>query len=869
MGEVYRAKDTRLGRDVAIKILPAHLSDNTEVRERFEREARAISSLNHPNICTLYDIGREGDADYFVMELLEGETLSVRLERGPLKLEEALRISAQIADGLGAAHKQGIIHRDLKPSNIALGKTGAKILDFGIAKRREEAVLETVTRTTPLTSQGTMLGTVQYMAPEQLEGKPVDQRADFFSLGAVLYEMVTGQRAFTGQSQASVIAAILREDPRPVSQLMPTTPVSLDRVIASCLAKDPDDRWHSAGDLSRELRWIAGATGATGSAVAASPATERADTQRRVRSASVAWTLAGLASLAAVASIAMLATRRDAAAPRAPLSRFSIYSHPDVPMLTDGAQSRISPDGRNLVFVASPGSGAGAMWLRPLDELQARPIPGTEDGQLPFWSANSKYIGFFGNGKLSKVQVTGGAPEIICNAGDGRGATWNKDGVIVFSSEAAGPLSRVSENGGDVVPVTELDVGRKETAHRWPQFLPDGKHFLYVSLPPTRGLFDVFVGSIDSMERKRLLAAGGAPIYAPPGYLIYAREGTLVAQPFDAAALKTTGEPVSLGPAPAPSSWTGAQVFSASGDGLFARWGVGFPNTVLEWYDRAGKKVGDLPVPEGRYENVYIAPDGKRVAVIRRSSVTARDIWLIDVDHPVPARFTFGPSQIDYLAWSPDGSRIAFESDRFGPWDLFVKSIDGGAAETPVLLGGSAFKQPTSWTADGKSIVFEQSDPKTGWDLVYVAADGKSPAVPYLNAPYTERQPHVSPDGRWIAYGSDESGKFELFVQSFPVPGAKYQLTSKGINTFNERWTKNGKEFMFLSGDGNTVMAVDVTTGSTFRAGAPRALFKMRTDAVGYDFTPDGERVLATVPAGTSVPPSITIDVNWASQLAK
>jgi len=864
MGEVYRAKDTRLGRDVAVKILPAHLSENAEVRERFEREARAISSLNHPHICTLFDIGREGEADYFVMELLDGETLAARLERGPLKLDEALKIAAQIADALAAAHKQGIVHRDLKPGNVALTKSGAKVLDFGVAKLRDEGLVDNVTRTTPLTSHGAMVGTVQYMSPEQLEGKPVDHRADLFAFGALLYEMLTGQRAFSGQSQASVIAAILTAEPRPVSQLIPTTPASLDRVVTSCLAKDPDERWQTAGDLARELRWISGGTGS-----AAAPVASAATPSGRAKSSRVPWIVAGAASIVAIASMAKLATHKQPTAAQRALSRFSISSPTNAPLAADGIHARISPDGRTLAFAASSATGTAALWVRPLDSLVAHALAGTEDGQLVFWSPDSRYVGYFGNGKLKKILVSGGTPEVICNAGDGRGATWSRNGVIVFAPESAGPLYSVRESGGDPQAVTVLDAGRKETGHRWPVFLPDGKHFLYVTLPAKQSTFDVFIGSIDSKERQFLFTASGAPIYAAPGYLIYPRDNTLVAQPFDADRLATAGEPVSLGEAPAPSEWTGGQVYSASDDGVLTRWGIGLPNTELQWYDRAGKVVGDVPVPAGRYEKAFISPDGKRLAVLRRSSVTSRDIWLIDFDHPVPSRFTFGTSYVDYPSWSRDGRRIAFESDRLGPMDIYVKATDGSGEEIPVLTGGALFKQPSTWSLDGKTLVFEQPDPKTGWDLGLVASDGKTPPAPFLHSPSSERGGEISPDGRWIAYFSDEGGRMELFVQSFPGLGSKYQVTTGGAVNLTVRWTRGGKELMFLGGDGLTVNAVDVTMGASFRAGAPRELFKLRPDFVGYDFMPGGDRILVVGPPGAPLSPSITIDVNWAAQLKK
>ncbi len=865
MGEVYRAKDRRLGRDVAVKILPAHLSDNPEVRERFEREARAISSLNHPHICTLFDVGREGAADYFVMELLDGESLGARLTRGPIKLDEALKIATQVADALSAAHKQGLVHRDLKPGNVMLTKSGAKVLDFGVAKLRDETAVEMATRTTPLTSHGAIVGTVQYMSPEQLEGKPVDHRADLFAFGALLYEMLTGQRAFAGQSQASVIAAILTADPRPVSQLIPTTPASLDRVVTSCLAKDPDERWQNAGDLARELRWIGGGSGVS-SGAAVSPASSR---PRRFGRGALGWIVAAAATIAAVAAIATLATRVRPVATTGALTRFSVASPDGVTLVADGVQARISPDGRNLAFSAASATGTVTFWVRPLDSLVARPLTGTEDGAIPFWSADGRYLAYFGNNKLLKAPIAGGAPETICPSGDGRGGTWSSRGVIVMAPQAAGPLFRVRDSGGEVVPVTVLDESRQETGHRWPFFLPDGKHFLFVTLPSKQGNFDVFVGSIDSTERTFLFAASSAPVYAEPGYLIYMRDNTLVAQPFDAASLKTTGEPASLGEAPAPSGWTGAPVVSVSNDGVMTRWGMGLPNTTLKWYDRAGKDIGEIPVPTGRFEQVRLSPDGKRLATVRRSGVSASDIWLFDLDRPVPSRFTFGPSTNYSIAWSPDGSRIAFSSDRFGPEDIFVKSVNGAAEETAVLKGGALFKEPTSWSSDGKTIIFEQPDPKTGWDLFLLPADGKGPPVPFLSAPGLERLGVVSPDGRWIAYVSDEAGRLELFVQSFPVPGAKYQVSNGGTAYAASCWTRGGKELMFMAADGFTVMAADVTTGASFQAGEPRALFKLRSDFTGVDFAPDGQRILASSPAGATVTPSITIDVNWTAQLRK
>ncbi|HEX4824450.1 MAG TPA: protein kinase [Candidatus Polarisedimenticolaceae bacterium] len=861
MGEVYRAKDTRLGRDVALKIVPTHLSQNPEVRERFEREARAISSLNHPHICTLYDIGRDGDADYFVMELLEGESLATRLERGPLKLDEALKIAAQIADGLAAAHKQGIVHRDLKPGNIVLTRSGAKILDFGVAKLREEQVVEMATRTTPLTTAGSMVGTVQYMSPEQLEGKPVDHRSDLFAFGALLYEMVTGKRAFEGQSQASVIAAILDREPRPVSQMIPTAPEALDRIVTLCLAKDPDQRWQSAGDLARELRWIA--DGKTPSTSSPAPTIVAKGMKGREL---IAW---GVVGILLAATIILLLRPAPAVAPTM-LRRFVVDSPESAMMAPDAVFSRISPDGRTLAFFASDAKGVSSLWLRPLDSLEAHALPGTQDGSLPFWSPDGRYVGYFGSGKLKKVAIDGGTPESICNVGDGRGATWSENGTIVFAPESAGAIYQVPQGGGDVRPVTALDASRKETGHRWPYFLPDGKHFLFVTMPADQGTFDVFIGSTSGPERTFLVKASGAPVYASPGWLIYPRENTLMAQRFDAAKRTLVGEPKSLGAAPAPSDWTGAAVLSASRDGVLARSAWVFKDTQLSWYDRAGHLVSEVPLPSGRYGIAAISPDGKRIVITRRTATSKSDLWLMDVDHPVPSRLTFGSvDTTNYVAWSPDGRHVAFGTDRNGPVDAYVKPVDGSSDEVPILTGGALFKSPTSWTADGRSIVYEQPDATTGWDILMVPSDGKGTPTPILQSKSAERVGVVSPDGRWIAYSSDESGRLELYVQSFPTAGSKAQVTSAGEFGSMKRWTKGGKELMFLGIDGRTVMAADVSIGATFHAGAPHELFKLRPDWTGWDFTPDGERVLVVAPAGPPQAPAIAIDLNWSAELER
>jgi eukaryotic-like serine/threonine-protein kinase len=870
MGAVWRATDATLDRDVAIKVLPVDFASDTDRLARFEREAKVLASLNHPHIGAIYGFHEVGGVRFLAMELVPGDDLAKHLEKGSVPSSEAVDIARQIAEALEYAHERGIVHRDLKPANVKITPDGAvKVLDFGLAKAvigegSASGSTSTPTILPTMTSAGTavgmILGTAAYMSPEQARGKTVDKRADIWAFGVVLFEMLAGRRPFDGETVSDTIAAVLTR-PIELDALPRSVPASIRRLLARCLERDPKARLRDIGEARIAL---------------ASPASASAEPDASVAVAAPrrpAWMVAtaAIALVAAGAALALIATRPRAAVLKGALSRFSIGSSENATLKGDGVDARISPDGRLLAFLAASPTGTVSFWVRPLDSLTAKPLAGTEDGLLPFWSPDSRYLGYFGNGKLWKTLVTGGAPEAICDVGDGRGATWGRGGMIVLAPQTAGPLYRVSERGGELVPVTELDASRKETGHRWPSFLPDGKHFLFVTLPAKQGNFDVFMGSIDSKERRFLFTASGAPFYAEPGYLIYVRDNTLVAHRFDVKTLTTTGEPVSLGEAPAPSFWSGSPVVSASNEGTLARWGQGLPNTVLQWYDRTGKPAGDIPVPPGRYEQVRLSSNGKRLAVVRRSSVSSADIWLVDLDRPVPSRFTFGPATNFWPTWSPDDSRIAFGSDRSGPYDMFVKSTNGATAETAVLEGGSLFKLPSSWSADGKSVVFYQPDPKTGWDIGLLPLDGKGKAVPLLHTPAAETSGSVSPDGRWIAYDSDEGGRSELFVQSFPGLGAKYQVSSGGAgNTTGLSapcWARGGKELMFLAGDGVTVMAVDVTTGASFHAGAPRELFKLRPDIVSVDMTPDGERILSLAPAGQPQGASVTLDINWWGQV--
>ncbi|MEO5616253.1 MAG: protein kinase, partial [Candidatus Eisenbacteria bacterium] len=594
MGEVYRARDSRLGRDVAVKVLPRHLSATPEVRSRFEREAKTVSQLNHPNICSLFDVGREGETDFLVMELVEGGTLADRLEKGPLATAEVLKLGGQIAEALDRAHRAGVIHRDLKPGNVMLTRAGAKLMDFGLARVTGlsgpaggsgvsvAALTRSPTIAQPLTAEGTLVGTFQYMAPEQLEGKEADARTDLWSLGCVLYEMATGRRAFAGASQASLISSIMKDEPSPIAQLAPLAPQGLDRVVRACLVKDPDERIQTAHDVRLQIDWLREA-GSSASTVAPALPARRGVAQP---------ILLALAALALVAAGVVGGRWLGPSDPISPLARLVVEAPTGYSPATEPVQNAISPDGRMLVFVATDSSGIGRLWVRALDTLAPRMVPGVENPLMPFWSPDSRRIGFWADGQMRKASITGGSPETVCDAADPRGATWNREGVIVFAPNATGPLYRVSENGGEPVAVTRVDSASGESAHRFPCFLPDGRHFLYATLPPRKGLFPIRVGSLGSLESKPVLNADTAPVYADPGFLVYTRGVSIVAQRFDAGRAKLAGDPVVLSEAPIQSNFDSGPRATSSGNGILVLTESGLPNTQVSWLDRNGTPRG-------------------------------------------------------------------------------------------------------------------------------------------------------------------------------------------------------------------------------------------------------------------------------------
>jgi predicted Ser/Thr protein kinase len=659
MGEVYRARDTRLDRSVAIKVLPADVSANAERKQRFEREARTISSLNHPNICALYDVGHQDGMDYLVMEYLEGETLEKRLEKGPLPTEVLLRHAIEIADALEKAHRSGVIHRDLKPGNIMVTKTGAKLLDFGLAKAEQTAfagdISKLATLSKPLTAEGTIVGTFQYMAPEQLEGKEADARTDIFAFGAVLYEMATARAAFAGKTKASLIAAILSAEPAPISTLQPMTPPALERLVRGCLEKDPDERWQTAHDVKLQLRAIA-----EGGSQSGLPAPVSA--RRRIRER-LGWAAAAVAALFA-AFFAFGYFQRGPSVARAIRAYIKPMEKSSFVFFGTASGFALSPDGRRLAYVATTPEGKALLWVRPIDSLQDQPLAGTEGAGFPFWSPDSRFIGFFAGGKLKKIEASGGPPLTLCDAATGRGGTWNREGVILFTPSVSSPVHRVSAAGGVATPVTTLDTSKNEASHRWPYFLPDGRHFLYVAgssfTPKESPTNSLLVGSLDSKEGKLLFHTHANAIYAS-GHILFLRQNTLMAQPFDPKRLELTGDAFPVADPVLEDEPRFLGVFSASENGILTYAdGTSGAGRQLIWADRSGKKLGEVPEADA-YADPQISPDGKRLTFSVQSS--GNDIWVDDIGRGVKTRLTFGSSSSQANqagVWSPDGRRVAY-----------------------------------------------------------------------------------------------------------------------------------------------------------------------------------------------------------------
>jgi serine/threonine protein kinase len=872
MGEVYRARDTRLDRAVAVKVIPAHLASEAEVRQRFEREARAVSALNHPHICVLHDIGQEGSTYFFVMELLEGETLATRLEQGPLSPDEFFPAAVQIADALAAAHRAGIVHRDLKPGNIVLTRSGAKLLDFGLARATGfpaaagSGLTQSPTLARPLTAEGTIVGTFQYMAPEQLEGKDADARTDIFAFGAVLYEMATGKRAFEGGSQASLIASIIKETPRPMSEVMPMTPPALDHVVRRCLAKKPDERWQSASDVKHQLEWIRDAGSQAGVPVPVL-------VHRRHLSRAI-WTVAIVSSVATLALGSYLVTHRP---PPPQTMRFNLL--PPDRQFFDGSQSymAVSPDGGSLASVVIDSTGASRVFVRRLDSTTAIPVANTEGATHLFWSPDSRHLGFFAGGKLRRVSVADGSVQALADATEARGGSWSVNGDIVFQPAAAGPLMHVRAAGGPVHAVTVVDTANGEDAHRFPYFLPDGKHFLFVSLPTKDNLFDVRVGSLDGKSTPPVARTGGAAVFAPPGFLVYPIENRLVAQRFDAGGLKLEGDAMPLGEDSGQNGgWMGAPGASVSSNGVLVHAAGGWPNSALVWLDRTGRSLGRLPVVPGIYGEGSFSLDGSSLLLTKYApGGPTSDLWLVNVQRTLATRFTFSASENAMPRFSPDGSQVVFVSAREGRENIYIKPTNSSTEEKRLVDSGALFTKPEAWTPDGKAIVFNTLSRETGMDLWLYDLAGDSAPKALLSTRFNESDADISPDGRWMLYRSNETGRSELYVRSFPEMGEKHRISDDVLGTFDGtlffwgEWRKDGREILYPGADGSTMVSVEIGPGPGFHAGTPRALFRLPVNTFNVAIVPDGRKFLAIAPDTGFTPPAHSVVLNWTRLLER
>jgi eukaryotic-like serine/threonine-protein kinase len=861
MGEVYRARDTRLERTVAIKILPAQFSADPARKQRFEREAKTVSGLNHPHICVLHDIGHQDGIDYLVMECVEGETLAKRLEKGPLPLEQVLKYGAQVADALDKAHHSGVVHRDLKPGNIMLTPSGAKLLDFGLAKPASALVsggtLAAATQDSPVTQEGTIVGTFQYMSPEQVEGRELDGRSDIFSLGAVLYEMLTGKQAFEGKSQLSVASAILEKEPTSIIAVKPLTPQALEHAVKKCLAKNPDERWQSASDLASELTWV-GESGSRAGAAAHLPAA-------RKRWEHLSWLLTAIFFLAALATGAAWWQASN-------MRLHPMYFRASVPFAANDVA--LSPDGRTLAMVAYSGQANNNMlWTYEVGGRRTNSLEGTQGATYPFWSPDGRSIGFFADGKLKRVEVAGGQPHVLCDAPNGRGGTWNRDGEILFTPDSLGlGLFRVSSTGGSPVEVTKLDTSRFEESHRWPVFLPDGKHFLYLAanFGDQSEKNAVFLGSLDSQERRLLVSSSANAVYTEPGYLLYLRDNkTLVAQQFDRRRYVLNGDAHPLSDEVLYFAQVDRAVFSASsGDLLVTQTGNAASLSQLTWFDRTGKVAG--MVGESRsYGNVRLSPDGLKVAE-DQTDPDGRNthIWIHEPGRGATTRLTFEPSFHSAPIWSPNGKQILFGSNRKLGFQLYLKNADGSSAEEVVAdLGVETQLNAWDWSRDGKHILVRKVN-----ELWYVSWPGRV-VKPLLQTKWTVRNAQFSSDGRWMAYASNETGRMEIYVVPFPTASGRWQVSSAGGQ--EPRWRQDGKELFYISAEGK-MMAVQVTTGASFEASSPVALFQTHRrqpvsaqDVFSYDVSGDGQRFLILTKVDEGNPAPLSLLLNWASEIER
>jgi Tol biopolymer transport system component len=848
---------------VAIKVLPAELSADEDRLKRFEREARSASSLNHPNIVTVYDIGSAEGASYIAMELVDGKTLREILAGGPVPARKLLGIAAQIAEGLAKAHSVGIVHRDLKPENVMVTKDGlVKILDFGLAKLAHPEVEAGHSTEAPTVTQGTepgiVMGTVAYMSPEQASGHPVDYRSDQFSLGSVLYEMATGKRAFAGETKPEILASIIREEPEPIGPLAPRTPAPLRWIIDRCLAKEARERYVSTEDLARDLEGVRtrlSETSGSGEALGIRPP------RRGLRTAALVLVGAILGAVALGLAFGLLRGRLGSNA----LRRLEASLNPPAGTsfaLEDGGVS-LSPDGRYLAFATQD----SRLWVHDLSQSNAREIAGAAPAHSPFWSPDSRSVAFFSKGKLRVAELSGGSIRTVCDVSGARGGAWSPEGVILFARTAKGPLFRVPAAGGEPVEATVLEPTRREVSHRFPIFLPDGRHFLYVAWHLGEGPENVpwiVAGSLDSKAVKPLFRSLTSPVYAPSGHLLYVPRGrTLVAQRFDLRDLKVVGPAIPIVDQIEVSDWRNSPV-TVSPSGLLVHYSGVLAQTRLVWFDRAGREIGTLGSPAA-FEESRLSPDGTKVAVSVTSPQTGEQhVWIYDASRGTGAPGIAESEDERQLIWSPDGREICFSSYRDGDANLYVAPSDGTAPAKP-LLQSERNKQPLDWSPDGKWIVYGDLNEKTLADIWLLPLFGERRPTPFIQTASIEYNARFSPDGRWLAYQSNQSGQHEVYVTPFPGPGERTQVSTGGGES--PKWSKKGSEIVYLAG--RQLMSVEIRGGPPSRLGAPRLLFEMPAGVQEFDVSPDSQKFLAIVPDKDFKPPPLTMVMNWTVGLEK
>jgi len=884
MGEVYRARDTRLDRTVAIKVLPAHLSSDPELKQRMEREAKAISALQHANICTLHDIGSQDGTNFLVMEYLEGQTLAERLVKGALPIEQVLKIGTEIAEALEKAHQHGIIHRDLKPANIMLTKAGAKLMDFGLAKPEMGVISRAIGPLTPstptmnlasltaavspLTQKGSIVGTFQYMAPELLQGREADARSDLFSFGCVLYEMVTGRRAFEGKSQLSVFTSILEKDPEPISASQPLSPPMFDRVVRACLAKDPADRFQSAHDVAMDLRWIAD-----------SVTVESAKPSRQFRKSFAAWATAFLLALIALAGFLGYRWARASAelisihAEIPPPDKFSMDTTGDA-----GGMPVLSPQGDRIAFVAHSGE-TKLLWIRSLSSDSAQALDGTAGAAHPFWSPDGRFIGFFAGGKLMKIAATGGPIATLADAPNSRGGSWSADDVLVFASDFTGPLTKVSAQGGTAEPATVIDRS-KHTTERWPWCLPDGKHFIFLATSHTGGdpkQNGIYFGSFDSKETHLVLATDSAAQYAS-GYLLYRASTALVAQPFDPQKGILSGSPIPLVANLRDDVGVWRSIFAVSQNGLLV-YQLGSSDSAkshLVVFDRSGKTLADYDPQENNARNargllgvrdVRLSPDNKRVAF-----ASGNGIWTLDLERQTKTRITFDEQVVQEPAWSPDGKSLIFSvlvAGGGGNVEIRSKSSDGSGAEKK-LVEQNNYHSP-SWSPDGKYVTYLWGEGEKMVSLWIRPANGEGKAVAAVQPPSAQSNLsayRISPDSHWVAYASDESGQQDVYITTFPEGKGKWRVSSHG--GAYPAWSGDGSELFFKDLSDNILVCTVTPKGSEVEVGAPQRLFHAASPGIGvaFDVSSDGKRLLVNHAEEEAQVP-LQLVTNWPAELKK